>query len=228
MAIQRLSSVPNEMVNLLIFTIQDKASIVLHLTGPSLTRTPTGKSRCWAVTARGYRPGRLSTSFSRLEAAPLFPRDPVMPIYPREIHRPLPPPSLAPWNQAILLSISYFPPSLPFFTQAANSLRCFRISTKPGRVSSDRKGLPRNSLLTSPSLPLKPSSPSRSTLPAHTLHWIGRSGDVPRTRPKQTINVASMVSIPISMGNEDAATGEDVRLEVAARKDCNAECSCAE
>lgn len=52
---------------------------------------------------------------------------------------------------------------------------------------------------------MNPDSPSRSILPAQTRHCIGRNSGVPRTRPKQTVNTATSVSIEISIGREEEA-----------------------
>lgn len=101
------------------------------------------------------------------------------------------------------------------------------MSTKPGLVSSTRNGLPTKSFSTSPLLFRKPFSPSRSTLPAQTRHWIGRRFGVPETSPRTVVKSPIIVSIEISMGSEVEAEDAE-RVALVARRDCRAECSCAE
>lgn len=115
----------------------------------------------------------------------------------------------------------------PALTHSANSFLCVRISTKPGLVSSIRKGLPTKSFSTSPLLLRKPCSPSRSTLPAHTRHWIGLRFGVPATSPSTVTNSPTMVSMEMSMGR-DVDAGVDDRAALVALRDCSAECSWAE
>lgn len=102
------------------------------------------------------------------------------------------------------------------------------MSMNPGRASYILKGLPTKSLFTSPLLSRKPSSPSRSILPAQTLQWMGRSGRELRTSPRMMAMVATTVSIAMSMGREGAAGDDDMRVAAVARKDWRAVCSCAE
>lgn len=101
------------------------------------------------------------------------------------------------------------------------------MSTKPGLVSRIRKGLPTKSFSTSPLLFRNPCSPSRSTLPAQTRHWIGRKFGVPATSPRTVTKRPSIVSMEISIGKEvEADDAESAAL--VARRDCRAECSWAE
>lgn len=67
-------------------------------------------------------------------------------------------------------------------------------------------------------------------MPAHVLHWIGRSGDVPSARPKQTSAVATSASTDISTGRETAAApaGSEGLAADVVWKACSAECSWAE
>lgn len=51
---------------------------------------------------------------------------------------------------------------------------------------------------------------------------------MPRTKPKRTMSVATTASIAMSIGRDAVVVVGDVREEVAALRDCNAECSCAE
>lgn len=91
------------------------------------------------------------------------------------------------------------PPSL---IHSANSCLCLLMSMKLGRLSRTLKGFPTKSLSTSPSAFIKPFAPSRSILPAQTRHCIGRNSGVPKTKPRQTIKIETMVSIDISIGRE--------------------------
>lgn len=131
-------------------------------------------------------------------------------------------------NKHAQASIQLFPPVL---THSANSFLCALISTNPGLVSSTRNGLPTKSLSTSPpALCTKPAAPSRSTLPAHTRHWIGRSLGVLATRPRTVRNKPRTVSIEMSRGRDDDGDGSRRVAEAAlvARRDWSAECSWAE
>lgn len=101
------------------------------------------------------------------------------------------------------------------------------MSTKPGLVSSTRNGLPTKSFSTSPLLFRKPCSPSRSTLPAQTRHWIGRRFGVPETSPRTVMKRPTIVSMEMSRGSEVDAD-EAVSVALVARRDCRAECSWAE
>lgn len=75
---------------------------------------------------------------------------------------------------------------------------------------------------------MKPASPSRSILPAQTLHCIGRSSGVPRTSPRQTMKIATTVSIDMSIGKDAGELCEADCDNDAVLIDCSAECSCAE
>lgn len=115
----------------------------------------------------------------------------------------------------------------PALTHSANSFLCVRMSTNPGLVSSTRNGLPTKSFSTSPLLFRNPCSPSRSTLPAHTRHWIGRRFGVPETNPSTVTKSPNTVSMEMSMGRDVDAGVED-KAALVVRSDCSAECSWAE
>jgi hypothetical protein len=73
---------------------------------------------------------------------------------------------------------------------------------------------------------MNPFSPSRSILPAQTRHCIGRNSGVPRTRPRQTVKTATIVSIEMSMGNEATDDGAAVVEDMeAVLVEWSAECS---
>lgn len=109
---------------------------------------------------------------------------------------------------------------------SANSFLCFRMSTNPGLASNTANGFPLKSFSTSPFAFLKPSAPSRSILPAHTSQRTGLSFGEPRTRPKTTIRVATMVSMVMSRGSDGVATEGVVEWEEMAEE--RTACSWAE
>jgi len=82
------------------------------------------------------------------------------------------------------------------------------------------------SLSTSPLPFMNPFSPSRSILPAQTRHSIGRNSGVPRTRPRHTANMATIVSIDMSSGR-DATVDADAPWDAIAAA-WSVECSFAE
>lgn len=107
--------------------------------------------------------------------------------------------------------------------QSANSRRCLRMSTNPCRDSNAMKGFPLKSFSTSPLLARKPSAPSRSILPAHVRHWIGRGCGEERMSPRITTSVDTTVSMTISIGRDVAeCSAMCVRFEESLI------CSCAE
>lgn len=112
------------------------------------------------------------------------------------------------------------------FAQLVNCCLCFRMSANPGLLSKKRKGFPRKFLSVSPEPSKKPASPSLSIFPAQVFHSIGLSVCEPRTRPRQIINVAAIVSMQMSMGSELLACCCDSAC-LASVED-RAVCSCAE